>query len=42
MERNLQVGLMSEQGIYHRGMRPIEPEAVFGQIKLKKKLTDLL
>lgn len=29
--------LMSEQGIYHRGMRPIEPEAVFGQIKFNNK-----
>ncbi len=25
--------LTSEQGLYHRSMRPIEPEAVFGQIK---------
>ena len=25
--------LTSEQGLYHRSMRPVEPEAVFGQIK---------
>ena len=25
--------LMSEKGMYHRSMRPVEPEAVFGQIK---------
>lgn len=25
--------LMSEKGLYHRSMRPIEPEAVFGHIK---------
>jgi len=25
--------LMSEEGLYHRSMRPIEPEAVFGQLK---------
>ena len=25
--------LTSERGMYHRSMRPIEPEAVFGQIK---------
>ncbi|MCQ2176180.1 MAG: IS1182 family transposase [Bacteroidales bacterium] len=25
--------LMSEEGLYHRSMRPVEPEAVFGQIK---------
>ena len=25
--------LTSEKGLYHRSMRPIEPEAVFGQIK---------
>ena len=25
--------LMSEEGMYHRSMRPVEPEAVFGQIK---------
>lgn len=25
--------LTSELGLYHRSMRPIEPEAVFGQIK---------
>lgn len=25
--------LTSERGLYHRSMRPIEPEAVFGQIK---------
>jgi transposase len=29
--------LMSEQGLYHRSMRPIEPEAVFGQIKFNNK-----
>ena len=25
--------LTSEEGLYHRSMRPIEPEAVFGDIK---------
>ena len=25
--------LTSERGLYHRSMRPIEPEAVFGDIK---------
>ena len=29
--------LMSEQGLYHRSKRPIEPEAVFGQIKFNNK-----
>lgn len=28
--------LDSKKGIYHRGKRPIEPEAVFGQIKYNK------
>lgn len=29
--------LTSEQGIFHRSKRPIEPEAVFGQIKFNNK-----
>lgn len=29
--------LMSEQGVYHRSKRPIEPEAVFGHIKYNNK-----
>ncbi len=29
--------LMSEQGLYHRSKRPIEPEAVFGHIKYNNK-----
>jgi len=29
--------LMSEQGLYHRSKRPIEPEAVFGHIKFNNK-----
>ena len=29
--------LTSELGLYHRSMRPIEPEAVFGQIKFNNK-----
>lgn len=29
--------LLSEEGLYHRSMRPIEPEAVFGQIKFNNK-----
>ena len=29
--------LLSEQGLYHRSKRPIEPEAVFGQIKFNNK-----
>ena len=28
---------MSETGLYHRSKRPIEPEAVFGQLKSNKK-----
>mgnify|MGYP000976644317 FL=1 len=31
--------LLSEQGLYHRSRRPIEPEAVFGQIKHNNKFT---
>lgn len=29
--------LLSEQGLYHRSQRPIEPEAVFGHIKFNNK-----
>lgn len=29
--------LMSEMGLYHRGRRPVEPEAVFGQLKTNNK-----
>jgi hypothetical protein len=29
--------LLSDEGIFHRGKRPIEPEAVFGQIKSNNK-----
>lgn len=29
--------LLSEKGLYYRSMRPIEPEAVFGQIKFNNK-----
>jgi transposase len=29
--------LMSEKGLYHRSRRPIEPEAVFGQLKFNNK-----
>ncbi|GET27313.1 transposase [Prolixibacter sp. NT017] len=29
--------LTSEEGLYHRSMRPIEPEAVFGQLKSNNK-----
>lgn len=29
--------LTSEEGLYHRSKRPIEPEAVFGQIKFNNK-----
>ena len=29
--------LLSQEGIYHRSMRPIEPEAVFGHIKFNNK-----
>lgn len=29
--------LLSEEGLYHRSRRPIEPEAVFGQIKFNNK-----
>ncbi len=29
--------LLSEEGLYHRSKRPVEPEAVFGQIKFNNK-----
>lgn len=29
--------LLSDEGFYHRGKRPIEPEAVFGQLKSNNK-----
>lgn len=29
--------LLSEEGLYHRSKRPIEPEAVFGQVKANKR-----
>ena len=29
--------LLSDEGLYHRGKRPIEPEAVFGQLKSNNK-----
>lgn len=32
-KKNVRELLTSKRGIYHRSMRPIEPEAVFGQIK---------
>ena len=32
-KRRVRELLTSERGLYHRSMRPIEPEAVFGQIK---------
>ena len=32
-KRRVRKLLTSERGLYHRSMRPIEPEAVFGQIK---------
>jgi len=31
---------MSEKGLYHRSKRPIEPEAVFGQLKSNNKFND--
>jgi hypothetical protein len=33
--------LLSETGLYHRGKRPIEPEAVFGQMKSNNKFNRL-
>ncbi|MBR5812672.1 MAG: transposase, partial [Alistipes sp.] len=32
-KRQVRELLTSERGLYHRSKRPIEPEAVFGQIK---------
>lgn len=32
-KRQVRELLTSERGLYHRSRRPIEPEAVFGQIK---------
>lgn len=29
--------LLSDEGLYHRSKRPIEPEAVFGQLKSNTK-----
>jgi transposase len=29
--------LLSDEGLYHRGKRPVEPEAVFGQLKSNNK-----
>lgn len=37
LRNNAKQKLLSEQGIYHRGKRPIEPEAVFGQVKFNNK-----
>jgi len=37
LRKKARENLLSEQGIYHRGKRPIEPEAVFGQIKYNNK-----
>ena len=34
--------LLSEEGLYHRSKRPIEPEAVFGQIKFNNKFNRFL
>ena len=37
LRKNARERLMSDQGLYHRSMRPIEPEAVFGHIKSNNK-----
>ena len=37
LKRKARERLMSETGIYHRSKRPIEPEAVFGQLKSNNK-----
>lgn len=40
-KRKAKERLMSEQGLGHRSKRPIEPEAVFGQIKFNKQYNRL-
>lgn len=37
LRKNAREKLMSDQGLYHRSKRPIEPEAVFGHIKSNNK-----
>lgn len=37
LKRKARELLMSETGLYHRSKRPIEPEAVFGQLKSNNK-----
>ncbi len=37
LKKKARENLMSQQGLYHRSKRPIEPEAVFGQLKANKK-----
>jgi transposase len=37
LKQKAKTRLMSEIGLYHRSMRPIEPEAVFGQLKSNNK-----
>ena len=36
LKKKARENLMSEQGLMHRSKRPIEPEAVFGQLKANK------
>jgi len=37
LKQKAKTRLMSETGLYHRSKRPIEPEAVFGQLKSNNK-----
>lgn len=37
LKQKARIRLMSETGLYHRSKRPIEPEAVFGQLKSNNK-----
>jgi transposase len=37
LKQKAKVRLMGETGLYHRSKRPIEPEAVFGQLKSNNK-----
>lgn len=37
LKRKAKTRLMSQAGLYHRSKRPIEPEAVFGQLKSNNK-----
>jgi transposase len=41
LKRKARERLLSETGLYHRSKRPVEPEAVFGQLKSNNKFNRL-